>query len=61
MLVPSFPVSQNNPDMLLETQPAQVLRLTPVNFLGRRVALVFIVTIPRIERKFGVGRWELYG
>jgi len=46
MLVPSFFVSRNNPDMILKTQPAQVMRLPPVNFLGRRAALAFIATIP---------------
>jgi len=39
--------------MLLETQPAQVMRLPPVNFLRRRAALAFIATIPGIKRKFG--------
>lgn len=32
MLVPSFLVSRNNPDMLLETQPAQVMRLPRLTF-----------------------------
>jgi hypothetical protein len=58
MLVPSFLVSRNDPDMLLETQPAQMMRLLLVNFLGRRAALAIIATIPGIERKFGVSRWD---
>jgi len=56
MLVPSFLVFRNNPDMPLETQPAQVMRLPPVTFLGRRAALAIIAKIPEIERKFGMGR-----
>jgi hypothetical protein len=58
MLVSSFLVSHKNLDMLVETQPAEVMRLPPINFLGRKAALIFIATLPGIDHKFGVGRWD---
>jgi hypothetical protein len=58
MLVPSFLLSAKNPDMLFETQPSEVRRLPPINFIGRKAALVFIATLPGVKQGFGVGRWD---
>ena len=58
MLVASFLVSVKNPDMLFEGQPSEVRRMPPINLIGRRAALVFIATLPGIEQRFGVGRWD---
>jgi hypothetical protein len=58
MLVPSLLVSVKNPDMLFEGQPSKVKRMPPINFIGRKAALVFIATLPGIEQRFGVGRWD---
>jgi hypothetical protein len=56
--VPSLLVSVKNPDMLFEGQPSKVKRMPPINFIGRKAALVFIATLPGIEQRFGVGRWD---
>ncbi|KAK6357984.1 hypothetical protein TWF730_007338 [Orbilia blumenaviensis] len=58
MLVPPALVSRLNPDMLLDAQPSVARRLPPIGFSRRKAALVFIGTLPGIERRFEVGRWD---
>ncbi|KAF3209578.1 hypothetical protein TWF106_010932 [Orbilia oligospora] len=58
MLIPPSLMSHLSPDMLLESQPSVAKRLPPIDFRSRKAALVFIGTLPGIERRFEVGRWD---
>lgn len=58
MLAASYFVSFKYPDMLLSALPSKITRLKPINFVGRKAALIFIATMPGISSKYGVGRWN---
>ena len=47
-----------DPDMLFSALPAKATRLKPINFSGRKAALIFIATILGINCKYGVSRWD---
>ena len=58
MLVSTYFVSVQYPDMLLSALPAKATRLKPITFSGRKAALIFIAHMLRINCKYGVGRWD---
>ncbi|KAL9126859.1 MAG: hypothetical protein Q9217_004167 [Psora testacea] len=58
MSTSTYFVSFKYPDMLLSALPAKATRLKPINFSGRKAALIFIATMLGTNCKYGVGRWD---
>ena len=51
-------LTRKQPDMAFDRQPAEALRLPPIEFSGRRAALAFIATLQGVTHRQGVGQWD---
>ena len=58
MSASTYYVSFKYPDMLISALSAKATRLKPINFTGRKAALIFIATMLEINCRCRVGRWD---